>query len=484
MELYHENIMNNFNRIYMVGIKGFGMASLAYLLKKMGRKVSGSDVDETFPTDILLNEAGIRALIGFRAENISDDIDLIITTGAHGGLHNPEVLAGKQKGIPIMTHAEALGKLMDGFKHKIAICGTHGKTTTSALLAFVLHHLGMPLGYQVGTPSFSGMLGGDFTGTDYFVVESDEYVASPGIDNTPRFMFQNPDFILCTNIDYDHVDVYKDLHAVKEAFYEFFMKSRVRPFISFFRDDMNARSVVERSGISALSYGFSSQADAQISNVAVKDGRTFFSLAIYGKDYGSYAISIPGQHNVANAVGVLTILYALGIDLDKARPILSQFTGSKRRFELLFESEKYVLIDDYAHHPHELEALMQGARSLYPHKRLILLFQPHTYSRTQALKSEFAQALRSADLTYVLDIFSSARENSEDYSINAEQLVQAAQAEDQRKGSYSIKYIRTDSAISSLAQDMLPGDIIITAGAGDIYKLHPAIIEMLKSRQR
>ena len=279
----------------MVGIKGFGMASLATVLVKMGKSVSGSDVATYFTTDDLLDELKIKRVVGFDGKNVPEDTDVVITTGAHGGLHNPEVEEARSRGIRIYTHAEALGVIMDEFDNRIAVCGCHGKTTASAMCAYVMHHMGLPMGYQVGVASFSGLSGGDYTGKKYFVVESDEYVASPGYDHTPRFLFQNPNFALCLNIDLDHVDVYPDLPAVKKAFRTFFEKiSAQNGLLTYCYDDENAREVAQSvGGLRTRSYGIHEQADVNIAHdtdhatVTFEDGRTFH-----------LDLRLPGRHNV------------------------------------------------------------------------------------------------------------------------------------------------------------------------------------------
>lgn len=437
--------------IYLVGIKGVGMTALAIILKKMGKTISGSDSTEIFITDSVLADNGIKYNAGFDATHIIDGIDLIITTGAHEGLQNIEVLTGKKMGISVMTHAEALGRVMDQFTTKIAVCGTHGKTTTSAMISFVFQKLGLKFGYHVGTPIFSGLPGGGFTGYDYFVTEADEYVASPGIDNTPRFMYLNPDIVICTGIEYDHPDVYKTPESMEQAYRNFFKKLDNRKgTLIYCSDDQKLTAIVKQfTNLTTIPYSLSTPNDT--------------------------ILLVAGNHNKQNAAAVLTVCEYLKFDIIEVKKALSNFTGSARRLEKKYEANGTLLYDDYAHHPTEIKATIQALKEMYPNKRIILLFQPHTYSRTEALQHEFITALSSANTTLLTDIFASAREKNSDFTITSQKLVEEAQ----NKGIKTIEYCAFDHITQTLASIAARGDIVVTMGAGSIYKLHSGIIEVL-----
>lgn len=457
----------------MVGIKGFGMASLATVLVKMGKHVTGSDVGTYFTTDDLLDELQIKRLVGFDASHVPADTDIVITTGAHGGLHNPEVDEARSRGIQIYTHAEALGLVMDSFEKRIAICGCHGKTTSSAMCAYVMHQMGLPLGYQVGASSFSGLPGGDYTGTDYMVVESDEYVASPGIDNTPRFLFQNPTHTLCLNIDLDHVDVYPDLDAVKMAFQTFFEKIASQDGqVVYCYDNESARKVAQNViGLHIRSYGTDMQADVKLAfhdgqgTVTFEDGRTY-----------DLRLRLPGKHNLLNATGVLTIIDALGLDCAEAVKHLQTFAGAKLRYEVLLDTPDYTVINDYAHHPREIHAVIEATRSQYPDRRLKVLFQPHTVSRTKMFQKEFVEELAQADEAVMLDIFQSAREPLDENFTSAYIVEQAHDA-----GHTNIAY-KTFESVEADFQSYEKGDVIVWLGAGDKKYLYTKLVDYLKSR--
>lgn len=471
--------MDNFTNIYMLGIKGAGMASLAAILKKMGKHVWGADVQTREPADALLEKVGIEVK-PFGIENITSEIDLIITTGAHGGLKNPEVLAAKEKRIPVMTHAEGLGKLMDDFKTRIAVCGTHGKTTVSSLLAYLLVKMDAPCGYQVGAPSFSGLPGGDYTGNEYFVVESDEYAASPGTDNTPRFMFQNPTHILCTNIEHDHVDIYKSIDDTKVAFRSFFEKLPEDGALIYCADEQ-ALSEVAQSITDVRIYGYSTSSGhfAHISDIHVDNGMTVFTLTLDGQNTGVWISHLSGEHNVKNITGAIIFLYLKGFKLEDIKKHVATFTGSKRRFEQVYESDDYTLIDDYAHHPSEIRETLRGTRLTYPNRRIIVLFQPHTYSRTEAFKEDFAEALQIADKAFILDVYASARETQTADSVGSQDIVDYAQ----NKGYEHVEYLDEEKVSYILRQELHHGDVILTMGASNIFRLHNAIIEVITSKK-
>lgn len=431
--------------IYMVGIKGVGMTSLAVYLKERGKNVWGSDVDETFPTDSVLRENDIDVASGFAKEHIEDGIDLVITTGAHGGLENEEVLEAKRQNIPVYTHAYELGHVMDSFKHRIAVCGAHGKTTTSAMVAYVLHELRLPASHLIGASRFSGLYGGHYGGEEYLAVEADEYATSIGIDNTPRFMSLNPNIIICTNIDFDHPDVYPSIEEVKKAYLKFFQKlDRETGILIYNSEDKHLQEVVSKLELK--------------------------HLLPYSSNDERINLLIPGKHNVSNAQSVVKLASILKLDKDKVLAALTSFHGVNRRFEKISED----LYDDYAHHPAEIEALVGAAREKFPDKRIILLFQPHTFSRTAALLSEFATALSHADQSIVIEVFSSAREIDTSHGTSQE-LVEEAH----KQGQKNVTYSKKDELVANLMKIYKKGDIVITVGAGSIYESHSDIIRSL-----
>lgn len=433
----------------MVGIKGVGMTAMAVYLKEQGKNVWGSDVDETFPTDSVLREHDIDVALGFDTEHIDDTIDLVITTGAHGGLTGLEVSQAQRKNIPVKTHAQYLGEIMEAYKHKIAVCGAHGKSTTSAMAAFVLHELGYKSSHLVGASRFSGLYGGHYGGDDYMVVEADEYATSPGVDNTARFLSLNPNIIICTNIDFDHPDVYATIEDVKAAYLKFFQKL-----------DPQTGTLIYN--------GHDEHLKELVGQLSIKN------LIPYYETDAEITLSIPGRHNKLNAQGILKLAQVLGIDKERCLGALQDFKGVNRRFEKITEG----LYDDYAHHPAELLTTVESARQLLKQQnggKVILVFQPHTFSRTSALLTEFAQALSGADAAILLDVFASAREGASNQG-TSQQVIE----ESNRLGHKNVSYSKKEDLIENLKKIYQKGDIIVTAGAGSIYEAHSDIIRDLQ----
>lgn len=498
-------MINKAKNIYLVGIKGVGMTALAVILKKMGKKVWGSDVEQTFPTDEILKKYALKAIVGFKKQNISQGIDLVVTTGAHGGLENIEALEAKKKGIQVLTLAEAIGLLMKGYRNKISICGSHGKTTTTALTAFVLKKLGCQPTYSVGTPKFSGYPGADLGKKDYFVVEADEYVSSPFSDMTPRFIYQNPDYILATNIDFDHPDVYKNLEEIKKVFLRFFEKvKKVGPnsanenllgsedkanFVGVGKpvrnkmliacyDDKNLQDVVKKiTKDKVVTYGFSNKADLHLNDVKTTAAGMDFKAFFKKRKIGDFSLAIFGRQNVLNAGGAILLFKLLNLDLRKIANAMKKFKGAKRRFEKISQVDNIYLFDDYGHHPAEIEATISAARLRFSSRRIVVIFQPHTFSRTEALKKEFADSLALADLSIVVDIFPSGRERREDFKISSREIEDEAK----KMGKRNVLYLPEPQLVEYIKNNLTNGDILITMGAGDIYRRHFDIIRALKS---
>src|SRR3989338_3855010 len=467
-------MLDEYNNVYITGIKGVAMANLAVILKKTGKTVNGCDTEEEFITDTLLKSNNISWQTGFDG-SLPEKTDLVVYSEAHLGTHNPKVLEEKKKGVKIMHQAELLGAIMKEYRTSIAVCGCHGKTTTSSLLTYVLLTLGAAPSYLVGAPTFNGYNGGDHLGKEYFVVEADEYGINPPANKTPKFHFLKPSYILCTNIDYDHPDVYTDLSHVKAEFLKFFNGRK----LILSSDDENTVQLIEQLDKSLIkTYGFSKDSNLTITNPVFNTKGSSFNLSINsGKkrvDLGAFNISLYGDRNILNAAGVILVLLELGFDPEKIKSAITNFTGAKRRFENIFQNADFFLFDDYAPHPKEIEATIHAARGRFPKRRIIVIFQPHTYSRTQALCSDFAKALSLADLSLILPIFASARENPKNFKVASSDIVAL---NPNKLAIISSK----DELISYLLSQALPQDIIFTMGAGDVYKLKDDIIRTIKS---
>ena len=465
--------------IFIVGIKGAAMCHIAVILKKMGKQVSGCDVADQFITDEVLTQNGIVPDIGFDAKNLTSQVDLVVYSAAHGGTDNPVVVAAKNTGVSIMSQAELLGELLTQFNITIAVCGTHGKTTTTSLLTYALMKLGSSPSYLIGSSNFAAdgntYPGGDYQGRDYFVIEADEYGVNPPTDKTPKFQLLKPTHIIALNVDFDHPDVYADLDDVKHAFATFFEEANAK--ITYCADDTALADIVtSQPTLKSTSYGLSERSKYRISNIRVEGAHTLFSIAGYDEPITDVALSLYGEKNVSNAAGVIVCLLDLGFTPDEIKRAVVGFTGPKRRMELKFENNDTFLIDDYAHHPAEIAATVAALRARFPGHRLVTIFQPHTFSRTASLVDEFGKALSGSDLVYLMPIFASAREATGNQAVSSGDVI--AKLTDPATG-HSVA--NQAQLMTSLKADLHAKDIVVTMGAGDVYKLGDAIIELIKT---
>lgn len=425
-------------RIYFIGIKGVAMAALAIWAKESGKEVAGSDVEEEFPTEEELVAAGISIHTGFDdAHLLAFRPDLVIYTGAHGGKDNPQVVVSVKRHIQALPHGKALGAVMAG-KRQISVAGSHGKTTTSAMIATILTQAGLDPSYAIGCGSIRGLGAAGHAGKGvWFVAEADEYVTDPGHDLTARFLWQKPEILVVTNIDFDHPDAYPNLAAVQQAFVTFQQK-QVGQKLTVINADDPASSVLA-SGENVVTFGLS-------------------------KKLSELKLQVAGAHNMHNAAAAVAVCDAIGISWEVIKRGLERFGGTKRRFEKLGELRGALIYDDYAHHPKEIEATIAAVRAWYPDRRLIVIFQPHTYSRTQVLLGDFAHALGMADEVLVTDIYASAREKKTD-AVSGQSLAQETRQYNQ-KVRFAPDY---DAVYSLLSQEIKRGDVIVFMGAGDIY---------------
>jgi UDP-N-acetylmuramate--alanine ligase len=464
----------NAKHIHFVGIKGVAMAALALYCKQKGIKVTGSDVADEFPTDQELKNAKIPVLVGFDPQNISDKFapDVVIYTGAHGGRENPIVVAALATNIPVFAHGQALGIFMEE-QRQIVVAGSHGKTTTSAMIATILTHAGTHPSYAIGCGSINTtMVAGRYGKGDWFIAEGDEYVTDRGHDDTPRFLWTAPEILVVTNIDFDHPDAYANLEAVQDAFVKLTQKQRGMKLAIVNVDDAPSNCLLGHNPL--VTYGFSPRADVRIERVSASAGRMFFTLTRGGVELGEFALAVPGRHNVLNATAAILASEATGLGLDTVKEGLVTFTGTKRRFEKIGEHGNIEYYDDYAHHPHEIEATLAAAKSWFPKRRIIAVFQPHTYSRTKALLPEFSRAFRDASCVLLADIYASAREH-DTLGITGASLV-----EETSKNHSQVFWTKDEDAIlQKLSVITKPNDVVLFMGAGDIALWGKSIVSKL-----
>lgn len=472
--------MKKVKHIHFVGIKGVGMTPLAILAKEAKIRVTGSDVEEKFITDEVLKRFGIDWKIGFSPQNIEGRPDLVVVTGAHGGMTNPEAQAALEKGLKTVMQGEAVGIFMDGkilgrdFSG-ISVAGSHGKTTTTAMIATVLAQNNLDPSFVVGCGGISNFSApGHFGKGKYFVAEADEYATCPETDKTPKFLWQNPRFTLVTNIEYDHPDIFADIGEVKEAFLKFMIKVPKDGVLVVGQDSHHLQSLLPKISSPVVTFGEGPKNAWRIKKFSSENGKIKFWVEHRGVDFGSFELLVPGKFNALNALASIVVAVELGISYEKIRQALVKFSGTKRRFEFVGETDGTKLYDDYAHHPTEISATLTAAKEFFPGQKITCIFQPHTYSRTKTLLNDFASCFSDASEVLILDIYSSAREKS-DFGVNAKILTQEI-----AKNHPNVKYLgKMENVIEYLKKNADGGGVIFTMGAGDIFLWHQEILGAL-----
>lgn len=379
---------------HFVGIKGTGMSALAQILHDMKKRVQGSDVNKYFFTQKALEERNIP-ILPFNKTNIQKD--QIVIAGNAFDDHHEEISEARARDIPVYRYHQFLGDFMRNFI-SIGVAGSHGKTSTTGLLAHVLSNA-KQTSFLIGDGSGKGT-----EGSEYFVFEACEYKR--------HFLAYHPDYALMTNIDFDHPDYFSDVDDVFQAFQQ--MAMQVKKAIIAYGDDSYLQKI--QANVPVLFYGLNEENDFQATNIQADFEGTTFDVFVRNTFYGSFQIPMHGNHNVANALAVITLCNYEGIPLDLIQEQLKLFKGVKRRFnERAFHNQ--IIVDDYAHHPTEVIATIDAAKQKYPDREVVAIFQPHTYSRTKTFLDEFASSLALADAVYLCDIFGSARENDGTLSI-------------------------------------------------------------------
>ncbi|MBI4250622.1 UDP-N-acetylmuramate--L-alanine ligase [Candidatus Uhrbacteria bacterium] len=450
------NLSGEKKKVHLLGIKGAGMAALARILEARGMKVCGSDTQEVFFTDALLAQRNI--LIESIANNeIHSGVDAVIYSTAYPKNH-PQIESAGRFGIPTMSYPQAVGALFNS-AYGIAVCGSHGKTTTTAMVAHLFSTLGLDPTAIIGS-TFQQTNVNYFAGMSrYWILEADEY--------QNKFSYYDPHVVVLTAVDYDHPDFFASVDAYKDVFRVFLAKQSCEQVIACI-DDSGVRDVIASGHRQTIhTYGYSNGAEYQITRYKpVPGGGSEFDIAKSGKPFGIFSIRIPGRHNALNACGAIACLDSLGIgEVSSLRAALSTFPGTTRRFDRLGLWGKTVLIDDYAHHPTEIRSTLDAAREVYGEKKIWCCFGPHTYTRTTVLFDEFAGAFQKADHVLILDIYASAREGTSTF--HASDLAAAIQAH-----STEATYTGTiENTIAFLADKVHDIDILITMGAGDVYKI-------------
>lgn len=446
-----KKLTENFNTIHFIGIGGTGMSGLAKILNEMGYKVSGSDIMESNTTR-RLTKMGIKVFIGHSYGNIGD-ADLVVVSTAIP-MHNPEILEAKEKGIKIVHRSDILCKLMDK-KKGIAVTGAHGKTTTTSMIALMLENSNFNptviIGGELNDIGANAILGNG----DLLVAEADESDGS--------FLKLNPNIAVVTNIEDEHLDYYGNTENIKNAFTEFLMKVPDNGFSVLGSDNPNIIDIMNRISKKTITFSIKNKADYMAENLKLNGIKTIFDLVKNGKFLGQMTLNVPGIHNIYNALAALAVCYELGVSIENMQKSLIDFKGVKRRFQIVGDFNDLKIIDDYAHHPTEIKATLQAAKQCNPN-RLIVIFQPHRYTRTRDLYKEFGNAFDFADEVILTDIYS-AGENP----ING--VTSGLIVDSIRKKDLPVTYIQNkDEVTEYLYNRIKPGDYIVTIGAGDIWK--------------
>ena len=456
--------------VHFIGIGGTGLSAIARVLLERGYTVSGSDRVAS-PLFDAITKAGAQTFIGHAADQI-DGAEIVIRSSAVSE-DNPEVTAARSSGIPVLKRSEFLDELT---RHKdtIAVAGTHGKTTTTAMLVWILDQLNVEpsfiLGGLVNQLNRNAQAGSGL----YFVIEADEY------DN--MFLGLSPKVAVITNIEHDHPDCFPTPAKYQAAFKAFLKKVHPDGCALICRDDPGARRIMEEmasENIRLWGYGTRPEADYQAKEINYPHGSPEFKLVhqstpTEAQVLSSVSLKVPGAHNILNATAALAVIHQLGLPMKDAIAAISTFTGTGRRFEVLGETQGAVIIDDYGHHPTEIAATLRAARSRYPNRRIWAIWQPHTYSRTQMLQESFVPALNLADKVIVLGIYA-AREENPGYS--AETIANALPMD-------KAKYIQEFSkAVMFLLENLQTGDVAIVFSAGDATNISKAVLENLLQRE-
>lgn len=470
--------MKKYKRIHFVGIKGVGMAPLAIIAKEAGCEVTGSDIAEEFITDELLKKAGIVTFVGFDEKNVEDK-DLIITTGAHGGFDNVENVNAKKLKIPIWTQGEAVGKFMDGSMFGkpidgISIAGSHGKTTTTAMIATVLKENRLDPSFLIGTGNIPSLgSSGHYGRGKYFVCEADEYATEPKYDKTPKFLWQHPKIAVITNIEFDHPDLYSSIEQLKYEFLSFSNNISKNGTLVACIDDLESAKLINNYLGNSITYGFSKNADFNIDKLTIEQDRMYFWVKAKNTLLSEFILNVTGEHNALNALAAIVVCIELGLSVDKIKTGLMKFYGTKRRSEFIGKLQSgAVLYDDYAHHPTEIKKTLAAFKKSFPNKKIVCIFQPHTYSRTKSLFEQFISSFSLADIVVLVDIYPSLREEV-DNSVSSKLL-----AENISKSHKDVIYTpKLKDVVEYLDQKSFGREfIVITMGAGDVYKIADNIV--------
>jgi len=447
---------------YFIGIGGIGMSGIAQLMLGRGERVSGSDLKESRATREL-RELGAQIHIGHRPENIKG-ADLVVYSSAIEE-DNPEMLEARKRGITLMKRAEALARLMQD-KTVITVSGSHGKTTTTSLVSYLLIEAGLSPTVAIGG-ILKNIDNNAYLGRGkYFVAEADESDGS--------FLYYNPTYSILTNIDHEHLDYYINFDVEVSAFGKFVEKTAKNGCVFACSDDKNLYRIINDYKGRKVTFGLNRPADIFPRNIKLDGLRSEFDCIYKGQSIGRFNLALGGAHNISNALSVIALGLELGVDLSFIRKTLEQYKGAGRRLEVKFNGKDIMIIDDYAHHPTEIMATLSAIKNL-KHKRIICAFQPHRYTRTKLLLNEFVTSFNDVDHIIITDIYPASEPPIE--GITGELLYNKI------KDYYKYKkviFLPRNEIKDYVLNQLMAGDIFLTLGAGDIIKVNDELVEEFK----
>jgi len=455
----------NAARVHFVGVGGIGMSGIAEVLLNLGYQVSGSDLKESDVTRRLVS-LGARIEYGHRAENLLDADVVVISSAVKKD--NAEVIAARVRKVPVIARAEMLAELMR-LKYAVAIAGSHGKTTTTSMVATVLAAAGLDptsvVGGKVNVLGSNAKLGK----SDLMVVEADESDGS--------FLHLHPAIAVVTNIDPEHMDHYGTLENLKKGFTDFCNRVPFYGLNVLCLDSPNVQSLLPSLEKRVVTYGSSHAADYRIEGITLDGYETRFTAFRRDLPLGEFTVRMVGAHNAMNALAVIAVAEELDVPLDTVRTALASFEGVQRRFTVKGEAAGITVVDDYGHHPTEVRATLAGARRAFG-RRLVVAFQPHRYTRTHDLLGDFVSAFNDADLLFLTSIYAAGEEPIP--GISGASLAEAVRAHGHRDVTYVDKRVDLPSA---LLPRLEPGDLVVTLGAGDITQVGPDLLALLRDRK-
>ena len=459
--------------IYLIAICGTGMASLAGLLKKSGYLVTGSDANIYPPMSTLLKSSGIDIKPGYQRKNITDDIDQVIVGNAVSK-DNQEVLAVQEKGIPYISFPEAIKKFYLKNQKSLVVTGTHGKTTTTALLSWVLHSAKRKPGFMVGgwMKNFDGNHA--IPEGEFFVSEGDEYDTA-FFDKGPKFLHYSPFASILTGIEFDHADIYRDLDHIKDSFRKFVNIIHPSGFLLAAFSDKNVQDVLTEASCQVETYGFSSSADWVIGDYKFASGKGYFTLSHQNVNVANFNLPMIGRHNIQNATSVAVMGLKLGLTTQEIQEGFHTFKGIKRRQEVLGVKNGVTVIDDFAHHPTAIQLTLEGIKEAYPGQRIWAIFEPRSATcKRKVFEDRLPKSFTPADLVIIADLFAPDKIDPKD-RLNPELVVENINSD----GGDAYFIPDTEALINKLITECRPKDVLLIMSSGGFSGIHQKLIARL-----